>query len=167
MRSAWILLATVFAVAVQTTLNRYFAGRYVDLGLVVVVYNALTAGQAAGLLTGSMAGLFQDAMSGGVVGMAGLSNTVVGFLAGTIGTQFIVTHTFPRFVVFFGATIVNVLVFIGLYELLGLRPFGLPVAQVLGQALGNAVVGVLAFNIIESLPGAIERRRAARTHVKR
>lgn len=162
-----MLLATVFAVAVQTTLNRYFGGRYIDLGLVVVVYNALAAGQVAGLLTGSMAGLLQDAMSGGVVGMAGLSNTVVGFLAGIIGTQFIVTHTFPRFVVFFAATIVNVLVFIGLYELLGLRPFGFPLAQVAGQALGNAVIGVLAFNIVESLPGAIERRRAARTHVKR
>lgn len=167
MRSAWVLLATVLAVAVQTTLNRYVAGHYLDLGLVVVVYSALTAGQVAGVLTGSLAGLFQDAMSGGVIGMAGLSNTIVGFLAGTVGTQFIVTHTFPRFVVFFAATIVNVAVFIGLNELLGLRPFGFPAAQVAGQALGNAVVGVLAFNIIESLPGAIERRRAARTHVKR
>jgi rod shape-determining protein MreD len=157
----------VLAVALQTTLNRYFVGRFLDLGLVVVVYNALTAGQVAGILTGALAGLFQDAMSGGVVGMAGLSNTIVGFAAGTIGTQFIVTHTFPRFVVFFLATIVNVGVFIGLYEVLGLRPFGFPIGQAAGQALGNAVVGVLAFNIIESLPGAIERRRAARTHVKR
>lgn len=167
MRSGRVLLATVFAVAVQTTLNRYFAGRFVDLGLVVVVYSALTTGQVSGLLTGTLAGLFQDAMSGGVIGVAGLSNTVVGFLAGTIGTQFIVTHTFPRFVVFFVATVVNVALIIGLYELLGLRPFGFPLGQVAGQALGNAVVGVLAFNIIESLPGALERRRAARSHVKR
>lgn len=167
MRSAWVLLATVLAVAVQTTLNRYFAGRYLDLGLVVVVYNALAAGQTAGMLTGSVAGLFQDAMSGGVIGMAGLSNTIVGFLAGTLGTQFIVTHTLPRFVVFFVATIVNVAVFIGLYELLGLRPFGFPAAQLAGQALGNATVGVLAFNIVESLPGAIERRRTARIYKKR
>ena len=32
----------------------------------------------------------------------------------------------------------------------------------LGQALGNAVVGVVAFQVAELLPGAVERRRLNR-----
>jgi hypothetical protein len=48
----------------------------------------------------------------------------------------------------------------GLYELLGLRHFGTPYGAVAVQALGNAVVGVMAFKVAELLPGAMERRRA-------
>jgi len=62
---------------------------------------------------------------------------------------------------------VNAVIFMGLYELLGLRHFGTPVAQVAGQGLGNAVVGVLAFKGVEVLPGAVERRRMARSGLRR
>jgi hypothetical protein len=54
-----------------------------------------------------------------------------------------------------------------LYTALGLRDFGTPYAAVLGQGLGNAVVGVVAFQLAELLPGAVERRKAARHRVRR
>src|SRR4029077_9257898 len=94
----WVLLATVVAVAAQTTLDRWFSTNAVDLVLVVVVYNALSSGRVGGMLAGSFAGLVQDSLSGGVIGMSGLSKTIVGFVAGIIGTQFIVTHSASRFV---------------------------------------------------------------------
>jgi rod shape-determining protein MreD len=166
-RALWVLLATMVAVALQTSLDRWLRIGAVDLVLVVVVYNALASGPVTGLLAGAFAGLVQDALSGGVIGMAGLSKTVVGFVSGIIGTQFIVAHSVSRFVVFFLATAVNAVVFMGLYELLGLRHFGAPVGQVAGQGLGNAVVGVLAFKIVELLPGAMERRRNARMGLRR
>jgi rod shape-determining protein MreD len=135
--------------------------------LVVVVYAALIAGPVTGLLTGTVAGLVQDALSSGVVGIGGLAKTVVGFLAGVIGTQFIVVQPLPRLVVFFAATIVHAVLFIGLYELLDLRQFGAPYGAIVGQAVGNAVVGVFAFQLTEFLPGAMERRRASRTRIRR
>jgi hypothetical protein len=55
----------------------------------------------------------------------------------------------------------------GLYQLLGLRQFGNPYAAVLEQALGNGVVGVLAFQVVELLPGAVERRRLTRMKPRR
>ena len=91
----------------------------------------------------------------------------VGFLAGIVGTQFIVVHSLPRFVVFFGASVVHAVVFMGLYVLLDLRHFGAPYAAVAGQAAGNAFIGVVAFRIVELLPGAVERHRAARTRLRR
>ena len=97
----------------------------------------------------------------------GLAKTIVGFLAGIVGTQFIVAQPLPRFVVFFAATIVHAVVFMGLYVLLDVRHFGTPVAAVSGQALGNAVVGVVAFQVAELLPGAMERRRAQKTRLRR
>jgi rod shape-determining protein MreD len=164
-----VLVAIGVAVVLQTTLARFFirGTGAVDLVLVVVVYVALLSGSVTGLLSGAAAGLLQDALSTGVVGIGGLSKTVVGFLAGVIGTQFIVAHAFPRFVVFFGATVLHAIVFIGLYVLIGLRQPGSPYAAVAGQAVGNAIVGVVAFELAELMPGAAERHKADRGRVRR
>jgi rod shape-determining protein MreD len=166
-KAAWVLLATVAAVAIQTTLDLWVPSVAVDLVLVVVVYNALVSGRVTGMVTGTVAGLLQDTVSGPIIGMAGLSKTVVGFLAGIVGTQFIVAHSASRFVVFFLATVVNAAVFMGLFELLGIRHFGAPYGAVAAQGLGNAIVGVLAFKVVELLPGAVERRRMARSSLRR
>ena len=164
-----MVLATAVALALQTTLTRFIVRGTVavDLVLVVVVYAALTTGPVTGLMTGTFAGLVQDALSSGVIGIGGLAKSVVGFLAGIIGTQFIVAQPLPRFVVFFAATMLHAALFIGLYELLDLRTFGTPYGAVLGQALGNAIVGVVAFQVAELLPGAMERRRTSRTRIRR
>lgn len=169
MKAAGVMLAIALALAIQTTLTRFVIRGTVavDLVLVVVVYVALTNGPVTGLLSGAIAGLVQDALSSGIIGIGGLAKTIVGFLTGIIGTQFIVTATLPRFVVFFAATLLHALIFMGLYVLLDLRTFGTPYAAVTGQAVGNAIVGVVAFQIVELLPGAVERRRAARTRLRR
>jgi rod shape-determining protein MreD len=167
-KTAGIILAVVVAQALQATLERYIRGTVaVDLVLVVVVYVALTSGPVAGLLTGTVGGLIQDALSTGVIGIGGLAKTLVGFLAGLVGTQFIVAQSLPRFCVFFGATVLHQLVFIGLYVLLDLRHFGSPYAMVAGQAAGNAVIGVVAFQVAELLPGAVERRGATKSRIHR
>jgi rod shape-determining protein MreD len=168
-KAAGVILGVSLALVLQTTLARFVVrGTFaVDLVLVAVVYVALTSGPVAGLLSGTVAGLMQDALSSGVIGIGGLSKTVVGFLTGIIGTQFIVTHSLPRFVVFLAATVLHAIVFMGLYVLLDLRPFGMPYAAVGGQALGNAVVGIIVFQIVELLPGAVERRRAQRGRLRR
>jgi len=168
-KAAAVLLAISVAVALQTTLAGFVVRGTVaiDLVLVVVVYVALTSGSVTGLLSGAAAGLVQDALSSGVIGIGGLAKTIVGFLAGVVGTQFIVAQSLPRFVVFFGATLLHAIVFIGLYVLLDLRQFGSPYAAVAGQAMGNAVVGVVAFELAELLPGAVERRRGARIRLRR
>ena len=169
MKAAGAILAVAVALAIQTTLARFLVrgSVAVDLVLVAVVYVSLTAGPVTGMLTGTFAGLIQDALSGGVIGIGGLAKTIVGFLAGIIGTQFIVAQPLPRFVVFFSATIVHAAIFMGLYILLEMRQFGTPYAAALGQAVGNAVVGVVAFQLVELLPGAVERRRAGSSRLRR
>jgi rod shape-determining protein MreD len=159
-----VLLAVALAIAMQTTLDRIVVGgtAAVDLVLVAVVYVALTMGPVTGMLTGCVAGLIQDALSSGVIGVGGLAKTVVGFLAGAIGQQFIVTAAIPRLVMFVAATGLHSVLFMGLYQILGVRSFASPLTAVGTQALGNAVVGMLAFSAIESLPGVLERRRLAR-----
>lgn len=166
MKVVWVVLGTALALALQTTAARFLAGGViiVDLVLVVVIYAALAAGPVTGLLAGTFAGFVQDTLSSGsgVIGIGGLAKTIVGFLTGIIGTQFIVAQVPSRFVAFFLATVVHAAIFIGVSVLLGLRDFGRPYTAVLAQAVGNAIVGVLAFQLAEFLPGAVERRRQSR-----
>jgi rod shape-determining protein MreD len=159
-----VLIALALALALQTTLTRFLVDGTValDLVLVVVVYVALTSGPVNGMLAGSFAGIVQDALSSGVIGVGGLAKSIVGFLVGAIGQQFIVTATLPRLVMFMAATAVHAVVFMGFYVLVGSRSFPSPWAAISSQALGNAAVGMVIFTIIESLPGVVERRRLSR-----
>ncbi|HSC28422.1 MAG TPA: hypothetical protein VLD67_14180, partial [Vicinamibacterales bacterium] len=48
----------------------------VNLVLVAVVYAALAYGPVVGLMAGSLGGLAQDALAGGIVGIGGFSKTL-------------------------------------------------------------------------------------------
>lgn len=163
MRLAATLAALTVALALQTTLTTFVRETAaLDFVLIVVVYLSLTSGPTTGVVAGSVAGLVQDALSSGVMGIGALAKTLVGFAAGRVGTQFIVTAPLPRFVVFIGASVLHAAVFMGLYVLLGLREFPSPYAGVAGQAVGNAVIGVVGFQVLEWLPGFLARRRMGR-----
>ncbi len=163
-RVAWALAIIALATAFQTTLAPFVVRGTVaiDVVLVAVVCLALTTGPVTGLLAGSVAGLIQDALSSGVLGMEGLAKSIVGCLAGAFGQQFIVTGTVPRLVVFACATALHSVVLHGMYTVLRLRTFESPWAGVASQALGNMVFGIVAFAVMEVVPGVIERRRLSR-----
>lgn len=164
MKVAASLLAVAVALALQTTLGSLVirGTAALDLVLIVVVYLALVSGPVTGLLLGTAAGLVQDSLSSGVIGIGGLAKTVVGFVAGVLGTQFIVTAPLSRFVVFVLATVLHAAVFMGLYTLLGLRQFDDPWGAVLTQAVGNGFLGVVGAQLVEFLPGLRDRRKARR-----
>ena len=164
MKSAVAFGAILIAIAAQTSLAglAFRGGTAIDLVLIVVVYIAIKSGPVTGLMAGTVAGLIQDALSSGILGIGGLAKTIVGFLAGVLGTQFIVTAPLPRFMILLLGTVLHAAIFMGLYTLLNLRQFPAPYASVLAQAAGNAFIGVVAFQMIEWFPGFVDRRRAGR-----
>lgn len=164
MKIAVALLAVLVSLVLQTTLSGFTVGGTVavDLVLVLVVYLALAWGPLAGMLAGSLAGVLQDTLASGVVGVGGLAKSLVGYLAGVVAQQFILTAPVPRLVIFMGATVLHSAVFMGLYVLLGLRTFGSPVTSVAVQAAGNGLVGLAVFLVIERVPALVERRRMRR-----
>ncbi len=164
MKTAVVLIALTAALALQTTLaGLMIGGRIpVNLVLVAVIYIALSFGAVTGMLAGAAAGLAQDALAGSIVGIGGLSKTLVGFLVGVLGAQFIVSQTIPRFVMFVGATMLHEIMFEALYALVEGRAFALKMSTVLVQALVNALIGVIAFYIVEQGPGIVQRREMRR-----
>jgi rod shape-determining protein MreD len=168
-KAVLVLLILAIGITLQSTVARYFVGRMsVDFVLVAVVYVALSFGPTAGLLGGTVAGLAQDALSGGILGIGGLAKTIVGFLAGIIGAQFIVSSALPRFMMFFVASVVHAACFLGIYALLpDARATSVPYGQIALAALGNAVIGLLSFQAVEGLPGLLQRRRLGRAYGRR
>jgi rod shape-determining protein MreD len=160
-RTLRIIVAVVLAVWLQMALRNVLVlgTAPLDLVLVAVVYIALKFGPTTGLLAGACAGLAQDALGSGIIGIGGLAKTVVGYIVGQAGTQFIVTGPLPRFVTFVASTVIHAVIFMGLNELLGLARFGFPWGGVLGQGVANAVVGIVTLQAIELVPGAMDRRQ--------
>jgi rod shape-determining protein MreD len=158
------LLAVAVALALQTTLASLVirGTAALDLVLIVVVYLSLISGPVTGVLLGSAAGLVQDALSPGIIGIGGLAKTIVGFVAGLLGSQFIVTAPLSRFIVFVVSTLVHAVVFMGLYTVLELRHFESPWAPVMSQAVGNGFLGVVGAQLVELLPGLRDRRKTRR-----
>jgi rod shape-determining protein MreD len=167
MRTIGILLIVAAGLVLQMSLTRFTVGGgwALDLVLVAVCFCALSWGPAAGLLAGTVGGLAQDSLSEGVLGVGGLSKTLVGFLAGAIGAQFIVAQFFPRLVVFIVGTFVHQLCFWGVYALIDQRAPTVPWTSVTMQAFINAGIGLLVFQIIELAPGFASRRRARRSRL--
>jgi rod shape-determining protein MreD len=164
MKAIGVLLALVAALALQTTISglTMSGARLVNLVVVAVVYVALVYGPVTGMMAGTAGGLAQDALGGGILGIGSLSKTIVGFLAGLLGAQFIVAQSVPRFVMFVGATVVHEVCFQGLYAIVEARGFRLHYTPLLTQAAINAVVGLAAFFVVESGPVLLQRRRARR-----
>jgi rod shape-determining protein MreD len=157
-------MAIAAALVIQTALSGLMARGpiAVNLVLVAVVYLALAFGAVTGLLAGTIGGLAQDAFAGGIVGIGGMTKTIIGFVVGVLGAQFNLSTTVPRLVMFVAATFVHEVMFTGLHALIGGRPFVLHYSTTLIQALVNGLVGVTVFFLVERGPDAVQRRRMSR-----
>lgn len=161
MRVSWVAFALAAALAAQTTLVRMVAGTGapVDLVLMVVIAVAIVNGPRAGLWTGTVGGLLQDALSGGVIGMGGLAKTAVGYLGGQFAAQFMVTRLWHKALVFVGGSLLHAVLFVGGYRLLFDDRMVVAQRDLLVQAAANTVVGILVAAGLRTIPDEAERQR--------
>ena len=169
MKTTHILVLLGLALLAQTTVVPAVAGggAPVDLVLVVVVFAALPRGPVAGLWTGTVAGLLQDALSGGIVGVSGLAKTVVGVLAGVVGSRFFIGTIWYRLAVLVPASFLHSFCYLGIYSLISA---GSPVSamrMVTIQAIVNGVVGAAALLVVRVSPGVFDRFRQGRNPMGR
>ena len=161
MRVAWIAFSLGAALAIQTTLVEMVAGTGapLDLVLMVVMVVAIVNGPRAGLWTGTVGGLLQDALSGGVIGMGGLAKTVVGYLGGQFAAQFMVTRLWHKALVFVGGSLLHAALFVGGYGLLFDDRVVVTQRDLLMQAAANTVVGLVVAVGLQTIPDEAERQR--------
>ena len=164
MRLVSVVLGLAVALMLQTTFVASVVGNGapIDLVLVVVVAVAISGGPVAGLWSGTVGGLFQDALSGGILGVGGVSKTLVGYFAGQLASHFMVARLWDRLLVFFFGSVIHSGLFVGVYSLLSDTGTLSSYRNVVVQAAANAAIGAGLVGGLRMAPVAIERRRLRR-----
>jgi rod shape-determining protein MreD len=165
MKNWVIVLVLAVALLMQTVIIRAVADGTapVDLVLVVVVFTALFRGPVVGLWTGTVSGILQDVLSGGIVGVSGLTKSIIGLLVGILGAELVVSTIWHRFAVLLAASVVHAFFFLGVYSLLGTLIPTSVISLVLVQAVSNASSGMIAVALAWIVPVAVRRVRHRRT----
>ena len=164
MRIVRIGLAIAIAVALQTAFTSFFVGTNVsvDFLLVVVVFVAVRGGPVVGLWTGTVSGLIQDLLSGGIIGVSGLVKSMVGFGVGFVGAQLFVTDSWKYALILVGTTVVHAICLVGVYAVVPRIGPAVLWVDLLVQCVLNATVGFFMAETLKYWPRVQEsfkRRR--------
>ncbi len=114
-----------------------------DIPLIVVILLALRRGPEFGCLAGFLAGLLQDAASGGLIGVQALTKAIIGFAIGSAGGRLRVTQPLVQIP---GLVLLTVLEGLLRFSILQLFKFPAPFTDlmlyvVVPQALYNGFLG--------------------------
>jgi rod shape-determining protein MreD len=166
MRAFGVVGVMAASVALQMAFARFTVGGNwsLDLVLVAVAFVALKWGPGAGVVGGTIGGLTQDALAGGVIGVGGLAKTIVGFGVGVIGSQFIVARPAPRMVIVAGASIVHRLLVQAILSAINLGWIGVSWPAMLTETGLNALTALVLFQAVETVPALMRRGPSRRSN---
>lgn len=121
-----------------------------DLPLLVVLFFAVARrSPVGGLLTGALIGLVQDSLTHQPIGVYGISKTVVGYGASSLGVKLDVENAIARFLVTLFFYVIHEVVYFSIARgLVGLT-LQWSWTHELGSALANAVVAVALFTLLD------------------
>src|SRR5215813_6570134 len=94
-----ILLSLLLSLILQSFLPVYVSkAGILDLPLLVTIYFGLSRrNPSTGLLLGTIIGLLQDSLGKTALGLFGISKTIIGYLASSIGARLDTEHPAARF----------------------------------------------------------------------
>ncbi len=149
----WPILfaAPLLAVFLQAYLPlRYPRLDVFDLPLLVVIYFAVSRrSPIGGTISGAIVGLLQDGVTHRPIGIHGIANTIVGFLAASIGVKIDVDNPLTRAIMIFLFTLLDRFLYLVIVRHLIAEPLLWSwMHQVLRAAI-NVVLGVVLFAVLD------------------
>jgi rod shape-determining protein MreD len=148
--SVGIPLAALFVQAYFPLKVRFIA--VFDLPLLVTIFFAVARRRPVlGVLTGAVIGTLQDALTHHPIGLFGISKTIIGYVASSIGVKLDVENPGSRFLMTFGFYFVHQLVYAAIdVGLVGVRePW--PWGHMLLAAFSNGLLAVVLFAGLDRL----------------
>ena len=154
--NTWVaILVPLLALLFQIYVPQFFRFlTFLEMPLLVVVYLGLMRrNPVSGLLVGAAVGLAQDAWSGtgSPLGMFGITKTLVGYFAASIGMKLDVDNVLMRFILaFFFYVFHQAFYWVMAHALLSQQsPFD--ITGWLGLGVLNALVGAALFHFLDKL----------------
>ena len=148
-----IVLSVLVATLLQSFLPIYISKvAILDLPLLITIYFGLSRrNPSTGLLLGTAIGLLQDSLSKNPIGLFGISKTVVGYLASSIGARLDTEHPAARFALTAAFFVLHQGIVVLIHKLLLAQSqpwftLGLGVA-----CLVNSILGVFIYFLLDRL----------------
>jgi rod shape-determining protein MreD len=151
---AWVLfLVPLAAILFQVYIPLFFQFlAYLDLPLIVTVYFALMRrSPIGGLLVGALVGLAQDSLSKNPLGMFGITKTIIGYVAASVGLRLDVDHPMIRLILGFLFFVFHQFIFWALSRGLLGQQMNFETQRTLVLGLLNAIVAVSLFHFLDKL----------------
>jgi rod shape-determining protein MreD len=143
-------LVTIFLQAFVTAKLRWLS--ILDLPMMVVIFFAVAwRSPVKGCITGAIIGLLQDALGGPAhpIGMFGITDTIIGYAASSLGVKIDVENPGTRFLITYGFLIVHEAAYFGVGHGLLRQPLTWSWSHVAIAGLANAVVGVFVYQVLD------------------
>jgi len=119
--------------------------------LIVIFFAMARRSQIAGLLTGVTIGLIEDALTQYPLGVYGISKTVVGYWASSLGVKLDVESVGTRLLVTSGFYVIHQIIYFTIARgLVGLN-LHWSWQRELSAAVANAILGVFLFALMDRL----------------
>ncbi len=123
-----------------------------DLPLLVVIFFAVARrSQVSGMLTGAVIGLLQDSLTHRPIGVYGISKTVVGYAASSLGVKIDVENAGTRFLVTLFFYVIHEIIYFSVARWLLSLTLQWSWQHELTSALANAVLAVVLFAGLDRL----------------
>ncbi|MBZ5592352.1 MAG: rod shape-determining protein MreD [Acidobacteriia bacterium] len=151
---AWVLfLVPLAAILFQVYVPLFFQFlAYLELPLIVTIYFALMRrSPIGGLFVGALVGLAQDSLSKNPLGMFGITKTIIGYVAASVGLRLDVDHPLIRLILGFFFFVFHQFVFWALSRGLLGQQMNFETQRTLVLGLLNALVAVSLFHFLDKL----------------
>jgi rod shape-determining protein MreD len=121
-----------------------------DLPLLVVIFFAVARrSQLSGLVSGAVIGILQDALTHHPIGVYGISKTVVGYAASSLGVKIDVENAGTRFLVTLFFYVIHEIIYFAVARWMLSLTLQWSWPHELGSALANAALAVALFALLD------------------
>ncbi|MGH9716857.1 MAG: rod shape-determining protein MreD [Candidatus Acidiferrales bacterium] len=149
-----VTVVAFLAIVTQAFLHRY--GRwseFADLPLLVTIYFGVSRrNPVSGMLLGAIIGIAQDALShDSPIGLYGIAETIVGFIASSVGARIDTEHPASRFALVFVLFHIRQAVLAFTERVLLNRPTPFFTVHLLIVSLVSAAIAVILFSLLDRL----------------
>jgi len=136
--------------------------RLMDVFLVVVALHALSGNSLSGLLVGMTVGLLHDTLTGGLYGLYGFADTIIGYGTARLAQRLVIQRATGVFVVVGLASLLQQVLLVGLTFLLLPDPAWPPLLWAGARVLACGFVGMVVYAAAGSFASNYESRRRNR-----
>ena len=148
-----VTLVVIVTLALEAFLPvRFPRAAVIELPLLVTIYFALSRrNPVSGMLLGMIIGLAQDSLSHTPIGLYGISKTVVGYVASSVGARIDTEHPFSRFALTFVFFHIHNIIFVMARRVLLAQQQAYWSRTLLIVSLLNAAVAMILFSLLDRL----------------